>query len=346
MTNSLPFVWVHLGQQRIPRYLELSLKTFANLFRDQELILLIDKNKPIKNLGIENLRIQRIAFLDDEWIRLKKNLNHDLQFRNEFWFNSLARFKALHAYMEVEKVDKMLHVESDVIFLPNFPVHKFRNLGDKLAYSLQSDGHGIASIFYVGSRAILSDFLRFASEEVGRNGKSTDMTILFNFFESFPEKVFVLPNLSKSNSILENEEHDNTINHPDPREATEYFGGVFDAISIGQYLFGIDPRNGRGKKVLFHEDSTHWVKPSLFRFFWREDSLIAENDGKELEVFNLHVHSKDEKAFSYRSLRKELISNYRRARDGEATEVLWNVFLASAIASLRRKLRIGTKKWI
>ena len=338
MSRDYPFVWVHLGGSKIPPYLRRSLENFSELFQNQALVLLVDEDKNLGNLQIKNLTVKKVEFIDPDWDTIKNTLGHDLNFRNEFWFNSLARFKVIHMYMTSEDLGSLLHIESDVTFTSDFPFQILKDLRQVLAYPLQGDGQGIASVLHVGSREVLAEFLTFCSREVSENSKSTDMTILFNFLKHNPDKVVVMPTLPVE---FENGKKDSTL-HANTSQNIDLFGGVFDAISIGQYLFGVDPRNHRGRKKLYWEDKSHWVKPSKYKFEWSSNSLLAKRANFVTKVFSLHIHSKDPVAFTRDSLRKELEARYKKSKTGEKNEIVFRVLLKSISISLRRRFEM---KW-
>ena len=294
---------------------------------------MVDNDRNIEDLKIKNLEVKKIDYMDTNWQAIKDNLKHDLNFRNEFWFNSLGRFGALYKYMEMEGINSLLHIESDVTFFPNFPIETMSKLKDVLAYPLQGDGQGIASVFHVGSRESLSHFLAFCREQVQLNSKSTDMTILYNFFNEFPEKVLILPTLPK----LESNDVEIKFRQSVASQNLDLLGGIIDAISIGQYLFGVDPRNRRGIKKLFWEDPTHWVKPSLFRYEFVDNELFAIKDKANIKVFSLHIHSKDSLAFSYKSLSFLLPKQFQNSLNGEKEKIVFKDLLRAIYKSVMRR---------
>ena len=333
MPSNYPIVWVHLGKSKIAPYLKKSLENVSELFTDYPLVLLVDHKQNVKSLEIQNLSVIKIEFLDTDWQSIKNQLEHDLRFRHEFWFNSLARFKAIYTYMEMEGLDTALHIESDVTLLPNFPIEVLRKLHDVMSYPLQGAGQGIASLLHIGSREVLAEFLSFCHNEVQKNAKSTDMSILYNFLKHRPSKVLIMPTLHSS------------LNHhkeysPDRRIASEHrdlFGGVFDAISIGQYLFGVDPRNNRGIRKLYWEDENHWVKPSQYRYEFIGDTLFAREGQVDTKVFSLHIHSKDPNAFKFVSLHSLLEKRSQDSINGQKSEIIFRELFQSIYRSLMRR---------
>ena len=325
MSFSCPLVWVHIGQAKIPKYLKVSLRNFSKTFPGQRLVLLVESRENLNTFEIPNLEVHQVSVLDDNWSTIKSKLQHDLHFRSEFWFNSLARFKAIYSFMQQNNVKELIHIESDVTFLPNFPFEKFHGLGSKLAYPIQGNNQGIAAILFVGSIEILQKFLKYCFDEVIKNPRSTDMTILFKFAQDNEDDVTFLPTIAD----IENS------NLP----AKELFNGAFDAISIGQYFFGIDARNSRGFRKLFRTDSTHWVQPDRFDFAWRGSSLFASRGTSELEVFSLHIHSKDVEAFQFDTLQGKFMKRYSESAKGERSEIVIRVVTKSAYAALIRRVR-------
>jgi hypothetical protein len=337
MERRFPLVWVHLGQSKVPFYLKRSMRNHAQIFSDQKLVLLVDDDKNLHNFGIRNLSVYKVHFMDEDWEIIKRRLNHDLTFRNEFWFNSLARFKALYSFLIEEKIEKLLHIESDVVLMPNFPFSSFEKIQNSLAYSLQGEGKGIASVFYVGSQSCLADFLNFCFREILQESKNTDMTLLDNFYKKNPNKTLILPTLPKQ-TFFEGKLNDSKI---ELSETVTGFGGVFDAISIGQYFFGIDPRNNRGIKKLYIEDASHWVKPSRFSFEWLENALIARQKDLKFEIFTLHIHSKNPQIFEFSSLRKQSTKSFAKSKRGPHQQIVVQEVVRSIQKAIRRRLKLN-----
>jgi hypothetical protein len=78
------------------------------------------------------------------------------------------------------------------------------------------------------------------------------------------------------------------------------FKGIFDAAAIGQYLGGIDPRNGKNFQGFKREHS--YLDLDNCQFEWNEDHLgkkipVMIIDGDKIPIYNLHVHCKNLRAF-------------------------------------------------
>jgi len=334
MKTHLPLVWVHLGPSRVSKHLKRSIKTHAISFPESSLVLLVDEERNVEDFALDNVKVIKVSIESEDWNFVEKTLNHDLTFRNGFWFTSLARFKALSIFMASEGIDKLLHIESDVVLMPNFPFSKFAQMDDRLAYCLQGEGQGIAAILFVGSEDTLNNFLWFCVEEVKRNPKSTDMTILYRYWIEKPHQVLILPSLP--NNSCKPDDYPGT-----PKvisENLDTFGGIFDSISIGQYLLGIDPRNSRGRRILFREDEAHYLKVSQFKLEIVQNSLFLDQQGKRYPIFSLHVHSKDLRAFGILSLKQLLRKRILEMDQGEASELSIKEWFKSSYGVLRRRI--------
>lgn len=335
MKSEFPIVWVHLGTNRVPNYLRKSLKSHARMFPHRTLILLVDDKRNKFSFGAQNLKVVDISTEASKWDFFRELLEHDLTFRNAFWFTSMARFIAIEKFLNISGYDKALHVESDTVLMPNFPFTKFHEIGEKIAFCIQGEGQGIASIFYLGSRRNLVDFLDSMAQQVRRNSKSTDMTSLYGFYLEHPKKVLILPSTTSMYGL----EDTNVESKRAIGRNLDLFGGIFDPISIGQFLFGIDPRNERGLRVLFREHTEHFLRPSKLTFSIKDNLLFLSDAEGNMPIFSLHIHSKDSRIFDHDSLLNHLKKRLAQAGQGERVEWVPQVWLNLVIAAMIRRLK-------
>jgi len=113
-------VFIHLGS-KIPKYLLRNLERTQNLFPDYKIVLIT--NKP--NFSLESIftyTFEENSRTEILFSKIEKNLNMD--FRKGYWKFTLQRIFALASYQNSYRDESVLHVESDVILLPNFPFDK------------------------------------------------------------------------------------------------------------------------------------------------------------------------------------------------------------------------------
>ncbi len=71
VSSLYPLVWVHLSNARTPSYLKTRIKNLSENFLGYPLILLVNNDKNMKNLGIKNSRLRNSRLRFFEVIRLE-----------------------------------------------------------------------------------------------------------------------------------------------------------------------------------------------------------------------------------------------------------------------------------
>jgi hypothetical protein len=120
------------------------------------------------------------------------------------------------------------------------------------------------------------------------------------------------------------------------------FDGCFDAADIGQFLFGDDPRNQRGVKILRRELTSSYLKAREFNYTYSKNrAFIDIGSNPKVRLFNLHIHSKNAKIFSPKTGTKELIDGVKNQSKPEKRVFVGLVFLNSLkVAAMRRGLNV------
>jgi hypothetical protein len=189
-----------------------------------------------------------------------------------------------------------MHVESDVILMPNFPFATFR-LEKKISWCEYGDSLDVASILFIPT----PDQARWLKEqilaELQKDPSATDMVILNRIRTKNPDTVRVL-----QGSPSQHEAHCERIN---PSQRSNALTGVFDGITLGMWLTGQDPKNNLGRYQIrdnspFLTGATH-INPSIIQFaYTNESNLILKQDccGAISQLWSLHVHSKNTRLLS------------------------------------------------
>lgn len=235
-------------------------------------------------------------------------------FRNGFWVSTTSRFFYIERFMELFKLDKVFHIESDVMIYENlqtiYDLCKKCN-PDKLYMVQDSDNRVIPSILYIPGREHLIKLNDYIINILTNHKNNTgivvnDMVLL----GSYPDKNYFpykFDNDTRINNII-------------------FDKYIFDGAAIGQYLGGVDPNNiPNVKKVDYICNPTSKMygngfvnetcdfKPNSENvdFFLKDiylndktNILIPfckrENDRETdlRQIANLHVHSKQLYQFS------------------------------------------------
>jgi hypothetical protein len=214
---------------RLPRHLLLNLERTVLLFPEHEVILVTDQET--RELYIPNLQVLKYASSLD-WSQIEDTLSHPKGFRNNFWFISLARFIAI-AEVSRGSLKPILHVESDVILASDFPFDLFLSLEKDFAFPIVSDALAIASCLYFRNGLAASKLARFTIDSVHSNQSTTDMHILRDFLDRYPEDVYVLPSTPSQTGALSSA----SVEFLNQTEiGIRDFGGIFDGFDIGRFL--------------------------------------------------------------------------------------------------------------
>lgn len=329
----MKLVFVHFGS-KIPKHLLLNMDRTSKLFPKYEIILLTDQ---LKNLPVGNFVVKNNISQEDFDI-VKNNLNHPIEFRNGFWFTTFVRLKAI-AYLAEELGESILHIESDVILSPDFPMNEFIDLQTVVAFPLVSPGQAVASIFYIGDSEVAREFSEFLDTEIFRNPQTSDMRALDAFRLHSPTAVDILPTGPDLASVYQQTFPRNLLKATGVQ--LDRFRGIFDAIDIGFYLFGQDPRNTKGFRELRSIDSSSYLKIKSLNFKYNPERKFIDVviDSLHLPVYSLHVHSKDLRIFKLRKFQKIALRRVKYQSSPETREFIPSVFLGLLVKFIAKKLK-------
>jgi hypothetical protein len=332
-------VFAYLGT-KIPKYFVQNLKYFRSTFPEIPLCVVIDdvpNAKKLEKLGFTTYLVREEVRESCDELALK--LNHDMKFRSGFWMKTVGRFLALQDLMEQSNLEDVIHVEGDLLCLPKFPFEKFEYLPRGLAFPLETPDLGIASILYIKNFAAVESLCDFTKKEIERDPRTTDMRVLGRYAKVHENEVFLLPTFSCSGQVNPRYEASSVLNIIVNDESI--FQGIFDSVSLGQYLFGVDPKNNRGLVKKFFIDDNHLVDPSKFNFLEKGGSIeVLDSKGDIKKLFSLHIHSKELAAFRYPLNTKLILKNYRKSKSGVVFKVKISVMLTQTYKSLIRRASV------
>ncbi len=183
--------------------------------------------------------------------------------------------EALHRTKD--SISSILHLESDVLLLPHFPIEQFETISE-LTWCKFNETHDVSAILYspnLSSSVWLGTAIR---EAIRENAALTDMTVLSLIRGKNPDKIKYFPSLSNSDSKI--------------------FDGVFDGAAIGMWLTGRDPRNSFGRIQRHASLPEAQDNPTEYKFkLSLTGELFVTNGAESIQVYNLHIHSKSKLLF-------------------------------------------------
>ena len=118
----MEIVFVHFGSS-VPKYLMRNIERTCDFFPETTVTLITDISSKI---GIKKSNFQKYIFeMNEDYVNLNQFLSHPKNFRNNFWFTSLARIFVLCDYTIARNI-QILHIESDVLISSDFPLNQFK----------------------------------------------------------------------------------------------------------------------------------------------------------------------------------------------------------------------------
>lgn len=219
----------------------------------------------------------------------------DISFRNGFWRYSLERLLTINMVHSMHPTTSLLHVESDILLLPGFPISKFEEL-DKISWLESSIKSDIASLVYFPNHDLTKDFTEDVLNYIKFSSSPTDMSALNQLRSEQPNKYSLLTSTNANFPRLQNFEQ--VVNQKEIN-----FNGIFDAACIGMWLTGIDPRIGYGFKRYFATEklnkSNFKINPAAYPLrYVQGEGLYFISGANKLQIYSLHIHSKSKKIFS------------------------------------------------
>lgn len=329
--KEIEFVFIQLGR-KLPSHLFANLVHVHQMFPQSRINLI---TSPKVNIGNEIAKFVSQSEYEsnpnlDKLLELK---SRNLSFRNGFWRYSLERLFAI-ADLHARRPDKsLLYIESDVLLLSDFPLQNFTRLNKVMWMSVDSE-KDIASLIYFPNMTRSQEFLDDLVELVTSIESPTDMITLNNLRLQKPGKYSLLPtwnrNLPELHVRLNTDEAVESI----------FRRGVFDAAGIGMWLAGIDPRNHYGfTKYFATEDLRNarlFVDPSAYTLeFTQDGKLFYKTGGANIQVYNLHIHSKSTSIFSDSWIKELSRLTGLSKRSQPHQEFLLRILLGLIVGNLR-----------
>lgn len=302
-------VFVHIGP-KLPDYLETAV-TQARMF-NPEIPIYVVACKAALHDSSEILKAARPALVDYE--TLPRSSLHEKFLKTSkihkahggFWINTSLRFFYLADLVQHYKLGDVFHLENDIMLyvdletlLPVFQKHYSRMLG----VTYDNDERGIAGLVYIPHLLPLNHFLEVVIEG-SQKKEANDMIFLQHFREKHLKQYvdalpIIMPDYGVEHALVSRCGFKGTrslefVNH------VEDFGSLFDAAALGQYLGGIDSKEGN-RQIGYISDRCIF-NPALLQFEWRKDALgrrvpFAIYKDKSWRINNLHIHSKQLKEF-------------------------------------------------
>ena len=207
-------------------------------------------------------------------------VNHalDRKFRGGFWQSSIMRLLVLEEVHAHFPNNPILHVESDVLLMSNFPISLFEGCR-KVLWNNFNEVTDVGALVFSPNLDDSTNLVAALRSIIRENSKVTDMTALFRIRELNPDRFSILPTSCFDPSYSK-------------------FPFIFDGAILGMWLFGQDPRNHYGAQPRFINLPESKYKLKRGSFFTSEDGVLMLREREMISpVVSLHIHCKDIRLF-------------------------------------------------
>jgi hypothetical protein len=312
-------VLVYLGRN-VPDYVFLNLVLLQMRFPQYDVVFLSDYQRNLSKAERMGVATKKVPHSEEYEEITPDQLSWDMKFRDQFWYKTLARLFALNFYLAENPDISILHIEADVLLLPNFPLDKVNRIDHPLSFPLETFDQAVASTLFIKNKSALEDLISFAVSQAQTDPRVTDMTILAKYRLSHPDRVLVMPTAPRRAEAFIDRSFTKQIEALS--ENIDYFGGLFDATTWGQYLTGIDERNSRGFRKSYHFQSHHAIDTTAFLFLFEND-LTVKISGDSFHLFALHVHSKNLSLFKVNKTESALKKIVVLSKSGSRSKLIF-----------------------
>lgn len=299
-------VFVHLGEQ-IPEYL-FDATAQAHLFNPTLPIIVIADQQALHNID----RSQRsyITYVACEQLRVsnehalfKKASKLDRHGREGFWFKATERFFYIDELMHQRNMQHVFHLEYDnMLYADLLSLMPVFERYESIAATFDADNRCIPGFIYFAHADAIHQLVTYIAHAASYG--LNDMEIITAFKQSngsdqIDHLPIIMPEYIDQYG-LGNALGFTTMSPEKYVHNIQEFDSIFDAAALGQFLGGIDPRNGHSAPGFINE--TCLFNPAKLQFQWLLDDAgrkipYAMIHEKKYRINNLHIHSKNLKAF-------------------------------------------------
>jgi len=306
-TAEVHIVFVHLGNN-VPVYAYTAFQQ-ARLFNPDAPITLITNAKALDQSSYDyaHYHITTVAcetLPETEWhAHFKRMSKLNARERDGFWRKATERFFYLHEYIALHDIHHAVHMEYDTMLYADMATmaeafSSYKGIGAVF----DSDNRCIPCFMYIANQKAIEHLVQFIATHAHRG--YNDMAIIARYHNTFScDYIDNLP-LIMSEYIIDHELVNTKKERPAKPHAywnnIDKFDSIFDGAALGQYLGGIDPRNGPSIPGFINE--TCYFNPSYITIEWHVDEKdrnvpFAIYHDKAYRINNLHIHSKNLEKF-------------------------------------------------
>jgi hypothetical protein len=302
-TNTrINIIFVHLGDT-IPVYAYTAFEQ-ARLFNDNACLHLIANKRAIES-SLYDFASKAIKTIACESLspssahkKFRKNTRLDTRFRDKFWYKTSERFFYIDEYVSLHNLTYVVHLENDVMLYADLTqMYDAFARYEGIGAIFDCDSRCIPSLIYIADKKAIAHLVSFMAKHASKG--YNDMRIIVEYRKSHSKQYIdnlplIMPEYLINHRLINIDQQ--TACYPlEYCNNSEIFNSIFDGAALGQYLGGIDQKNGLSGPGFINE--TALFNPSYLTIEWRKDAYnrnvpFAHCNGVSYRINNLHIHSK------------------------------------------------------
>ena len=297
--SSVPFIFIHIGETQYPSFVSVSLAQ-CHRWNPTNPIYFISNR--IHATHINFPYVQHIFLEDIKQTDKHQIFNHisglDKGFRDGFWKYTTERLFVFEDFCIQHNIKEAYHIENDnmVYFNSTELIDQFRKVNGLSSPAL-SNSENSFGILYLNNIDTLGEL---TTSLLYNRDNENEMHLGSKFFNAHKTTTSFLPSIPPIDANLTDGEKRYISDN------IEGFKGVFDPAQYGQWLGGIDPRNGDAEKSkpLTFSNTRARIEANMFMY-----SVVQESCGLnrihiqesalnvDYPIYIIHVHSKNCRGF-------------------------------------------------
>ena len=276
--NKLPFsnklTFSNYTFNEIPEYAKYSFEQSKKYLNTDSIILSDDfVNNEIKQESIEFFNLCKKGFPSF--------------YKDPFWFTTLFRLYVLFLYCKKNNINEFIHLEYDNLIYSDLSILK--TLPPSIYFTRVGPFCSSAGFVYCNS---LENFEKFINKIQQLIQKGELFVSRFTRYDHLSEMIMIDLIYENSKSVID---YLPILPYGIGSDNFDKLGVLFDGASYGQYLGGPNGKPGKG-----HHEQHHYIGQQIgagnIQVDFVKTPFVVYN-GKQIPIHNLHIHSKNLKAF-------------------------------------------------
>jgi hypothetical protein len=227
----------------------------------------------------------------NEHLQFLKTSTLNKSFRNGFWRKATERFFYLYECIKAYQLTDVFHFEYDNLIYVDLehllPI--FQKQYKTIGAIFDTQERCVPNCMFIPHVNALYPLISFMSVQASRGMNDMNCIGLFRCLNQ--DKIASLPVIPEGKDLFQKQ-----VQEPEFFwHNIEWFDSIFDGAAMGQFLGGIDPRNGPSSSGFVNQDAVYDV--SRFDIRWELDEYQRKvpylmYHGRKYPINNLHIHSK------------------------------------------------------